>query len=58
MVKIENRDTRMTVLETEFRRAARLTNRVYDIGWLSDLISEHYAKPVPRGPYKKRTAKV
>ena len=35
--------------------AAGLTDRVYDVGWLSDLTAEQFPKPGPRGPYKKRS---
>ena len=34
--------------------AAGLTDRIYDMGWLADLANERFAKPGPRGPYKKR----
>lgn len=35
--------------------AAGLTDRVYDMDWLSDLTAEQFPKPGPRGPYKKRS---
>ncbi len=36
--------------------AAGLTDRVYDMAWLSDLASGHFPQPQPRGTYQKRTA--
>ena len=37
--------------------AAGLTDRVYDMDWLSDMVSETRPKPGKRGPYKKRSKK-
>jgi len=37
--------------------AAGLTDQVYSVEWLSDLVSAKFARPGPRGPYKPRKPK-
>ena len=36
--------------------AGGLTDRAYNMAWLSDLASGHFQQTQPRGPYQKRTA--
>ena len=37
--------------------AAGLTDQVYNMEWMSDLVSAKFARPGPRGPYKPRKPK-
>ena len=37
--------------------AAGLTDRVYSVEWLSDLVSAKFATPGARGPYRPRNTK-
>lgn len=38
--------------------AAGLTDRVYSVDWLSELVTAKFPQPGPRGPYKPRKPKV